>query len=142
MSGSICVLTHQIKNCLVTGGKKGSYERIQPVLQVKSKRETSGQGGAVGRYTVPTCTTKRTITNLKTKNNHNCQKIELYESPITKELKKKHSSRSVGVVETGSWVERTHGKAAAGGPGRARQWLAEWVVPHLGSEKTGGTTQK
>ena len=30
-------------------------------------------------------------TNLKTKNNQNCQKIKLYGSPTTKELKKKHS---------------------------------------------------
>ena len=59
------------------------------------------------------CTTKRRITtNLKTKNNHNCQKIKLYGSPTTKELKKKHSFRLVGGVETDSQVERTHGKAA------------------------------
>ena len=32
-------------------------------------------------------------TNLKTKNNKNCQKIELYVSLTTKELKKKHSSK-------------------------------------------------
>ena len=41
--------------------------------------------------------------NLKTKTNQNCQKIELYESLTTKELKKKHSSRLVGGVEMGSW---------------------------------------
>ena len=39
-------------------------------------------------------------TYLKTKNNHNCQKIELYGSPTTKEIKKKHSSRLVGGAET------------------------------------------
>ena len=32
------------------------------------------------------------------------------------ELKKKHSSRAVGGVETGSRADRTHSKAAAGGP--------------------------
>ena len=42
-------------------------------------------------------------TNLKTKNNKNCQKIELYVSLTTKELKKKHSLRLVGGVEMGSW---------------------------------------
>ena len=40
-------------------------------------------------YTLPPRTTKRTTPNLKTKNNQNCEKIELYGSLITKELKKK-----------------------------------------------------
>ena len=57
---------------------------------------------------------RRTTTNIKTKNNQNCQKIELSESPTTKEIKKKHSSRQVGGAEMGSRVERTRGKAAAG----------------------------
>ena len=40
-------------------------------------------------------------------------------SLTTKELKKKHSSRTVGRAEMGSWVERTHGKVVmAGGPGK------------------------
>ena len=43
---------------------------------------------------------KRITTNLKTKNNHNCQKIKLYGNPTTKELKK-HSSRLVEEKETG-----------------------------------------
>ena len=78
----------------------------------------SGQDGGVGRHTVPPRTTKRrTTTNLKTKNNQNCQKIKLYGSPTTKESKRKHSSRPVGGVEMGSRVERTHDKAAAGRPG-------------------------
>ena len=59
-------------------------------------------GRGIGRYTVPPRTTKRTTTNLKTKNNQNCQKTEQYVSPTTKELKKKHSSRLVGGAETGS----------------------------------------
>ena len=62
---------------------------------------------------MPPCTTKsRTTTNLKTKNNQNCQKIELYESVTTKELKKKHSSRLVGGVEIGNWGGNDDGKAA------------------------------
>ena len=110
---------------------------------------TSGQEEDIGRYTVPPHTTKRrTPTNLKTNNNQNCQKIELYGSPTTKELKKKYSSRQVGGAETGSQAERTHSKAAARGLGWARQWLAEWVrqlladqvVPHLCADKPGGTT--
>ena len=38
---------------------------------------TTGQDGDVGRYTLPSCTTKSRTTNLKAKNNQNCQKIEL-----------------------------------------------------------------
>ena len=63
----------------------------------------SGQDGGIGRYTVsPRTTKRRTTTNLKTKNNQNCQKIELYGSQTTKELKKKHSPRLVGGAEMGS----------------------------------------
>ena len=54
---------------------------------------TSGQDGGIGKYTLPPHTNKRTTTNLKTKNNQNCQKIELYGSPTTKKLKKKHAFR-------------------------------------------------
>ena len=42
-------------------------------------------------------------TNLKAKNNQNRQKIKLYGSLVTKELKKKYSSRLVGGAEIGSW---------------------------------------
>ena len=31
---------------------------------------------------------------------------------------------------------------AAGGPRPARQWLAEWAVPHLCMDKPGGTTRE
>ena len=62
----------------------------------------------------PSTIQRRTTKNLKTKNNQNCQKIKLYGCLTTKELKKKPSSRLVGRVETGSWVERTCGKAVAG----------------------------
>ena len=63
---------------------------------------TSGQDGGISRHTVPPHTTKRsTTTNLKAKNNQNCQKIELYGSPTTKDLKKKHLSRPVVGVQTG-----------------------------------------
>ena len=64
---------------------------------------TSGQDGGIGKYTLPPCTTKRrTTTNLKTKNNQNCQEIKLYGNPTTKALNKKHSSRLVGGAEMGS----------------------------------------
>ena len=79
---------------------------------------------------MPPRTTKRgTTTNLKRKNNQNGLKIELYGSPTTKELKKKHSSRPIAGAETGSWMERTCGKVvvAAGGQGQAGQCPADQV---------------
>ena len=63
---------------------------------------TSGHDEGIDRHTLPPRTTKRTTTNLKTKNNQNCQNIELYGSPTTKELKKKQSFRMVGGAEMGS----------------------------------------
>ena len=67
------------------------------------KQGTPGQGGGIGRYTLPPHTTKRRpTTNFNTKNTKKCHKIKLYESPTTKELKKKYSSRLVGGEETGS----------------------------------------
>ena len=64
----------------------------------------SGQDGGVGRYILLPCTSKRrTTTSLKTKNNQNCQKIKLYGSLTTKELKKKYSLSLVGGADMGSW---------------------------------------
>ena len=73
-------------------------------ILVNRKIWTSSQDGGVGRYTVSPHTTKRrtTTTNFKTKNNQNCQKIKLYGSLTTKELKK-HLSRLVGRSETCGW---------------------------------------
>ena len=70
---------------------------------MRQPNRISGQHGGVGRYTVPAHTTKRRTTNTKTNINQNCQRIELYESLTTKELKKKHLPRLVGGVEMGSW---------------------------------------
>ena len=79
---------------------------------------TFGQDGGIGTYTLHPCTAKRrTTTNLKAKSNQNCQKIKLYGSMTTKELKKKHSSRSVGGVEMGS---RGNEDAWQGGGWRTR----------------------
>ena len=102
---------------------------------------TSSQDGGVGRHTAPPRTTKRrTTTNLKTKNNQNCQKIELHGSPTIKELKKTHSSRPVRGAEAGSWAERTRSKAAAGGPGEAAAGTA--AVLHSCADKPGGTGKR
>ena len=79
---------------------------------------------------MPPCTTKRrTATNLKTKNNQNCQKIKLYRSPTTKDLKNKHSSRLIGVVEMGRWSREDWWRGLA-----ARQWLED----QLGEAVAGG----
>ena len=42
----------------------------------------------------------------------------------------------------GSWAERTHGKVAHGGLGRARQWLVDRAYPHFFADKVGGTNGK
>ena len=99
---------------------------------------TSSQDGGIGRYTLPPHTTKRrTTTNLKTKYNQNWQKIKLYGSLTTKEFRKKHSSRPVGGVETGSWG----GEDAQQGSSWRTRWT-RWrlVVPHLHVDKPEGTT--
>ena len=84
-------------------------------------------------------TTKRRTTNLKTKNNQNCQKIKLYGSPTTKELKKKHSSRLVGGADLYPQPRQT-AHAARPWTGQVRwQWVA-WAVPHSHASKPGGTT--
>ena len=60
------------------------------------------------------------------KNNQSCQKIKLYASLTTKELKKKHSSRLIGGAERSSWGKDSQqgigwktrvGEAVASGPG-------------------------
>ena len=51
---------------------------------------------------LPHVTKMRTATNLKTKNIQNFQKVKLYGSLTTKELKKKHSSRLIGGAEMAS----------------------------------------
>ena len=78
---------------------------------------TSGQDGGVGRYPLPPHITKRkTITNLKAKNNQNCQKSNCME-PDNQGVKKKRSFRPLGRAEMGNWEERMHRKAVARGPG-------------------------
>ena len=102
--------------------------------------ETSGQNGDVDRHTVPPGTTKRrTTANFKTKNNQNCQKIKLYRSPTTKELKKKHSSRLVGGVEMGS--QGTEDLWQGSGRPSGRSHICLWIdwEEKLGSETDRAT---
>ena len=63
---------------------------------------TSGPDEGIGRHPASSHNQKKDNNNLKTKNNQNWQKSELYGSLTTKEIKKKHSSRLVGGAETGS----------------------------------------
>ena len=63
---------------------------------------TSSQGGGIGRYFASLYNQEKDNNKFKNKHNQNCQKIELYRSPTTKELKKKHSSRLIGGADTGS----------------------------------------
>lgn len=87
---------------------------------------TSGQEVDIGRQDSPPHTTIRITTNLKTKCNQECQKIELNGSPTTKNLKKKYSSRWVGGAEPGTRAERVW----CGVVRQQHQWLAERLVPH------------
>ena len=65
-------------------------------------------------------TKRRTKINLKTKNTQNCQKIKLYGSLTTKELKK-HSTTLVGGLEMGSWVREDTQQGVGG-------WWTGWVT--------------
>ena len=96
------------------------------------QRKIYSQDRGVGRNVSLPCTTKTITTILKAKNNQNCQKMKLYESPTTKELKK-HSSRLVRGVETGSQSERTCS---------ARWWPEDQVGPCSCPDKSGRTTGK
>ena len=54
-----------------------SMSELKFISLPKIRMLTSGQDGGIDRHTVPPPTTKRTTTNLNTKNNQNWQKIEL-----------------------------------------------------------------
>ena len=63
---------------------------------------SSGQDGGLGRNpSLPQTTKRRITTNLKSINNQKCQKIKLYKTLTTKELKKK-STRTIRLVRTHS----------------------------------------
>ena len=98
------------------------------------------QDRGMGRYTVSPCTTKRrATTNLKTKNNQNCQKIELYGSLTTRELKKKHSSRLVGGAEMGSRGEEDVWQDGSWWTGRFHIHVQISLEEQLGSEADHAT---
>ena len=118
-------------------------QSIFPKSGLSLLNQSHAEDGGVGRHTVPPRTTKRrTTTNLKTKNNKNCQKIELYGSLTTKELKSKHSFRLERGVETSSWDRQDTCQHGGWWLGWARRQLADWVVPHLCADKLGRTSRE
>ena len=109
----------------------------------KSPEGVPGQDGGIGRYTSLLHAAKRRIlTNLKTKNNQSCQKIKLYGSLTTKELKKKHSSRLVGRGEMGSQGREDMQQGGSWRTGWARWQLANWAAPHASADELRETTGK
>ena len=88
----------------------------------------------------PHTTKRRTITKLKTKNNQNCQRIELYGRPTTKELKKKLSSRAEGGVEMGNWGGKDSRQGSSWQAGWSHIWVQINREEQLGS-KTDRATQ-
>ena len=102
---------------------------------------TSSQDRGVGRYTLPPHTTKRTTTNLKKKNNQNFQKIELYGSPTTKELKKKYSFRPVGGTGRGSQGGEDSWKDGGWRTGWGSSWRSgqSHICVHINQEEQLGT---
>ena len=91
---------------------------------------------------LPCVTKRRTMTNLRTKNNQNFQKIAPYGSPTTKELKKKHSSRPVGGVEMGIWGREDLQQAGSWRTVSERWHLVEQAVPYLHVDTLGGTSRE
>ena len=87
------------------------------------------------------CTTKRrTTTDLKTKNNQNCQKIILHGSLTTKELKKKHSFRLAVGVEMSSQGGEDSQQGGGWRTGVGEVVASKPAAPHLHVDKPGRTT--
>ena len=76
-----------------------SSRRIGYIIK-KRERERGGidkQDGGIDKHSSPPCTnTTKLQLNYRTIITQNCQKIELYGSGTTKELKKPHSPRWIG----------------------------------------------
>ena len=89
---------------------------------------------------LPHTTKRRITTNLKTKNNKNCQKIKLYGSTTTKKVKKKHSFRLIGGAEIGNWDGEDAGQGGSWQTGWVMHQLADGAVPYSCADKPGRTT--
>ena len=95
------------------------------MLCEKLLRKRASQDGGIGRHTVSPHTTKRRTINLKTKKYQSCQKIKLYGSLTTKELKKQHSFRPVGGAETGSQSGEDSQQGSGWQTGQSH--ICEWI---------------
>ena len=96
------------------GSRKNSTSAAElRVLSAVKFQTSSRQDGGVGRNPLLPRTKRRITTNLKSINNKKCQKVKLYGTLITNELKQ--STRTIRLVR--QWTEITWGKAAdrAGG---------------------------
>ena len=82
---------------------------------------------------------QRRTTNLKTKNNKNYQKIELYGSLTTKELKKKHSFRPVGGAEMGSQGREDARQGSSWRTGEGKVMAGGAAGPTFVCDNWGGT---
>ena len=99
---------------------------------------SSGQDGDVGRHTVPPRKTKRRNTTTEKQKTTRTDRKSNYGSPSTKEIKTKHSSRPEGGVGTGSQVERTLSKAAAGRPSKVADCGAGRAKLEVAGEAAAG----
>ena len=95
---------------------------IKQITGIPSKKAiyqgTSGQDGGIGRHVSPSHATTKRITTKSKNNSQNFQKIKLYGSLTTKDLKKPQSSRWVGWAEMQRWGrEVRRGGAAQRGSG-------------------------
>ena len=86
-------------NLMTTGFCVCPLNQSQWGLKKRMEQQTSGPVGGAGRHMSPPCTTIGRITTNKTKNT---QKIKLYGSLTTKDLKKPYPSRHVEEGETSS----------------------------------------
>ena len=114
------------------------FTNIYVIIRYRKGLGTSSQDGDVGRCTLPPGMAKRrTTTDLKTKSSQNCQRVELYGSLTTKELKKKHAFGLVGGAEMGS----QGGEDVWQSGGWRTRWARWWLVgPHLRVDKPRQTT--
>ena len=99
---------------------------------------TSSQDVGVGiQHCASSHSQRKDSNNLKT-NNQNWQKIELYGSPTTKEIKKKQPSRLVGGAEMGSRAQKTWDKVAAGRPSEVVDCGVGWGKLQLAGQTAAG----
>ena len=82
----------------------------------------------------PRTTKRRTTTNLETKNDQNCQKIELLWKPDNQGVKEETFFRLVGGVETGGQGREDSGRGSLRTGWVGRQ-LADQEVPHSCTDK-------